>query len=478
LRQKNVEELYDIFAIRIILNTNNPLLCFYVYGIVANYYKPMPETFKDYISNPKENGYSSLHVAVAGPDNKIVEVQIRTAQMHKVSEVGVAAHFKYKSGVQGSVLEDNNIQHWLDEIRDIFEKIGNENSSKLFGIISNNMLQDKIYVFTSKDEFRQLPKGATALDFAFEIHTEIGFSCIGAKVNGRLCAINYVLNSGDKVEIITSKKQKPTQHWLDFVVTHHASSSLAKYLKDENNRIIARGKEIWENKNKEIGFKLREEDMFYLFKVYNFDDENDFYKAIGNNSIDIDSTYQLVMLKISDKILNDVKNFDNENDDDANIVQPVSSLQPRRLENISSYKFEFLDCCEPLPGDSIFGIMETQDMISVHSTNCLKYRKLLRTHPNDLIVLDWDNFDNKIFNAKLHIIAEDSENLLQEIITRIVESSREHNKMTSISYDTVNSIFDGILGFNVNTDSPITAIISSIERIENIQTIERISTKK
>jgi len=488
LRQKNVEELYDIFAIRIILNTENPLLCFYVYGVVANYYKPIPETFKDYISSPKESGYSSLHCAVAGPDNKIVEVQIRTEQMHKASEVGVAAHFRYKSGVQNSILDDSKIQNWLDEIRDVFENIGDEDSSKLHNIISNNMLRDKIYVFTPKDEFRQLPKGATALDFAFDIHTEIGLSCIGAKVNGKLCAINHILNSGDKVEIITSQKQTPSKNWLDFVTTSKASSKLIGYFKDENNKIIARGKELWKKKNEEIGFKISDEDMFYLLKVYNFDSENDFYKALGNDSIDINKTYQLAVLKVSDKVLRNVENYDriknhgnvrNYNDIeiiDANDLSSVS-FQARKLKNRSDYSFEFLDCCEPLPFDSIFGIQESENIISVHCMGCLKYKKLLRTHPNDLIMLDWEEFSDRIFNVKLHIIAEDIDNLVREIVEHIIEIDA-NNQMTFISFDVVNSVFDGILGFNININSPIKKIISSIEKIDGIQTVERVSAKK
>ena len=473
LRQKSVEELYDIFAIRIILNTNNPLLCFYVYGVVANYYKPVPETFKDYISQPKENGYSSLHCAVAGPENKIVEVQIRTQKMHNESEIGVSAHFRYKSGVNDSILEDSNIQNWLDEIRDLFEKTGIEDSSKLHSIISNNILQDKIYVFTPKDEFRQLPKGSTALDFAFDIHMEIGLSCIGAKVNGKLSAINYVLNSGDKVEIITSKKQTPSRNWLDFVTTSKATSILVDYFKSKNTQIIARGKELWQKKNAEIGFKISNEDMFYLLKVYNFIDEDDFYKAIGNDSIDIDKTYQLVMLKISDKILHDIENFDADQND---LLIPIS-FQPRKLEDTSYYSFEFLDCCEPLPLDSIFGIQETKNIISVHNTDCSKYKKLLRTHPNDLILLDWEYFSDIIFAVKLHITSEDSENLIQEIIERIIKID-SRNRMTFISFDVVNSIFDGVLGFNISIASPIFEVISSIEKINGIQTVERISARK
>jgi RelA/SpoT family (p)ppGpp synthetase len=495
LRKKKVEELYDIFAIRIILDTENPLLCFYAYGIVANYYKPIPETFKDYISSPKSNGYSSLHTAVAGPDDKIVEVQIRTQQMHIASEVGVAAHFRYKSGVQNSILEDQNIQYWLDDVKDIFENIGNEDSSKLLDIISNNMLQDKIYVFTPKDEFRQLAKGATALDFAFDIHTNIGLSCIGAKVNGKLCAVNHILNSGDRVEIITSKKQEPSREWFNFITTPKANTKLIKYFKEKENEAIKIGKDIWEKANVKNGFYISPEELLFIVKTYNFDTEADFFKAIGNGSIEVERIYQFAMFRISDKLRFDIDSEFNP-ESAFRIYKDDESILNQNFQNfkdISGFKFEFLKCCNPLPGDPLFGIQENSELISAHSITCPKYKKLLQTHPNDLIMLDWEEFPEIEFHAKLHIIAEDSANLLENIINSLtfgnninenienvennienIEKSYNNIQITSLSYEVNNSVFEGFIGFIIDNKSFISEIISVIKAIENIKIVERI----
>ena len=475
LRQKKVEELYDIFAIRIVLCTDNPLMCFYVYGVVANYYKPIPETFKDYISTPKANGYQSLHTAVAGPDGRIVEVQIRTKQMHLASEVGVAAHFRYKGNTNNTILEDNNIQKWLDEVRDIFENIGSENSSKLLGAISNNMLQDKIYVFTPKDEFRQLTKGATALDFAFDVHTRVGLSCIGVKINGKLSPISTILNSGDKVEIITSKTQEPSREWLSFVSTPKANSELIKYFKKKDNKIIESGRKVWNHKNAENGFTFRPEELALAIKPLNFENENDFFKAIGSGAIDIEKVYQIIMLRLSDKIKYETDVSAGLQETAVRIYKDIQvSLNNNFRNKIEGVEttFEFLGCCNPLPGDSLFGIQESESVISVHNITCLKYRKLLQTHPNDLILLDWEEFQGRTFYAQLQITAEDSDNLLQDVINKIIEG--RNIQVTFVKFDVINSIFDGIIGFTMENDTYISEIISDIESMEKIQIVERV----
>jgi RelA/SpoT family (p)ppGpp synthetase len=475
LRQKKVEELYDIFAIRIILDTDNPFLCFYVYGIVANYYKPLPDTFKDYISNPKENGYSSLHTAVLGLDDRAVEVQIRTEQMHHASEIGVAAHFRYKSSVTNSILEDSIIQHWLDDVRDIFDKVGTEDSSKLYGIISNNMLLDKIYVFTPKEEFKQLPKGSTALDFAFDIHSEVGMSCIGAKVNGKFCPINYVLNSGDKVEIITSKNQVPTKEWLDFVFTTKAHSKLLKYFKDERNFVIAKGKAKFEKQNTSYGFDFSAKILEHFIKIANFDNIDDLFEAIGNNTIDLEKVYQVWLSRITN-ITESISTTEAENKKNINQLISAGSftdvLLSKKLSHIDDYKFVTLDCCNPLPGDSIFGIQEYSNTISVHNSICPKYKKLLQTHPNDIIILDWDFLPLDIFQAKLKIISEDKEDLIQNIINAITCDNQ--NQMLSCFYEVDNFIFEGIFGFRISNNTYISDIIASIEQFDGVQTIERL----
>ena len=465
IRQKPVNELYDIFAIRIILDTDNPFLCDYVYGIVGSLYKPIPETFKDYISVPKPNGYSSLHTAVAGPDDKIVEVQIRTAQMHQASEEGIAAHFRYKNSVNGStILEDTQMQSWLDEVKYIFNKVGKEDSNKLLSLILQTRLADKIYVFTPQDEFRELPSGATVLDFAFKIHTDMGFQCLGAKVNGKFCPVNHKLNSGDKVEVITSNKQKPEKEWLDYVVTSRATTKLIEYFKKESNAILKRGKQLWEEKNEKYDFAVSEEDFIDILKKYNFDDASDFYISIGNGSLDLDAIYPIIMSNIT-----------------INIIDKVYDSKPNMLEtfdHIDSYKdkeFVFSDCCNPLPGDSIFGIKISYNQIEVHNSYCQKHKKILNIHQKDVVLLDWEYFSDRDFYAQLFITADENNEIIDKIINTIAnKETAGFNQIHNIDCDYINGMAKINVRFRIANTCFIKTIIDNIETINGVKSIERV----
>lgn len=462
-RQKKVEDIYDIFAIRIILDTDNPLFCFYVYGIIASYYKPIPDTFKDYISNPKPNGYQSLHTAVAGPDNKIVEVQIRTLQMHKAAEVGVAAHFRYKSGISSSesIFDDSNLQAWFDDVRSIFDSIGNESSAKLYQIVSNNMLRDTIYVFTPKDEFKKLPKGATVLDFAFNIHSEIGFSAIGAKVNGKLCSINHVLLSGDKVEVITSKKQKPSPEWIDFVITPRASSKLISYFNNIEKDKINKGKLLWEQKNTEYGFVFSDMEFNAILMEFNFEKANDFYKAIASEAIDIEKVYKFIMLKINN-IGKKTRLFkDNKN-----------KVIKNKYYDFNKDKIVFAPCCKPLPDEDIFALLNENNEIIVHSKMCRKYRKILQTNSDIILNIEWKQLSDIPIPIRLHIVATDSDILMQQLISIFIRY--EGIKIKNISQDSNNSILYIDFNFDINNNISYKNIIEEIECIENVNSVERI----
>jgi RelA/SpoT family (p)ppGpp synthetase len=459
IRHKSIDELYDIFAIRIILNTDNPLFCYYVYGIVGSMYKPIPETFKDYISVPKANGYRSLHTAIVGPGDRIVEVQIRTEQMHKSSEVGVAAHFRYKSGVDNSIImEDIQIQSWLDEIRNIFNKIDKEDSSKLLSLTLQNRLANKIYVFTPQDEFKELQNGSTVLDFAFEIHTDMGLRCLGAKVNGKFCSINHILNSGDKVEVLVSDKQEPENKWLDYVITPKATIKLIHFFKRKRKVVLRHGKQLWNNKNAEYNFNIDEVQFASILKNYNFDDESDFYVAIGNGSLNLDAIYPMIISGITES---------------ANKSDTIS-LQ--LFKQVSSYKdtsFIFSACCNPIPGDSIFGIEKLHRQIEVHNNYCFRYKQLFNTRPDDIIILDWEHFINREFHAKLRIIAEDKLTLMDKIINIVRDN--DINQILTISYDLDNGIFDTTIEFRINNNSFINMIIENIENISGVKSVERVN---
>ena len=308
LRGKPVEELYDLFAIRVILGTNDPNMCYYVYGLVASIYPPVPETFKDYISSPKKNGYQSIHTAVFGLENKIVEIQIRTESMHLYSEKGVAAHFNYKSQLpKNSILENQEIQRWLDVVREIFENEQNVDPSEILEEVKTNLFADEIYVYSPTNEFITLPINSTTLDYAYKIHTEIGDHYVGAKVNGKIVPIEYVLRNGDKVEIIVSNNAKPSEDWLKYVATTKAKNHLVQYFKDLKKEKQRIGKLRWEKESRNKKLNLEESQIIKYLEEYNITKITDFYELLGDETIDVDKI--LIFLKGKVMPMQDIHNM-------------------------------------------------------------------------------------------------------------------------------------------------------------------------
>jgi RelA/SpoT family (p)ppGpp synthetase len=293
-RDKTFDEIYDLFAVRIILDTDNKYDCFAVYGICSQIYIPIPERFKNYISLPKQNGYQSIHTTLMSKEGKLVEVQIRTREMHEIAEKGIAAHWKYKENVH---LNDKKIEDWMKSIRDTFENASRDDitSKQLIESFKLNLFQDEIYCFTPKGELKILPSGATPLDFAFEIHTEVGMRCIGAKVNGRIVTLDTPLKSGNQVEIITSKNSKPKRDWEKFVVTHKAKSDIRKYFNSERRELIAKGKEIFDKKVKKQKIHFDEDDFNKVLHKIKFKSSQDFFCESGRDENKIDLVIKLLL---------------------------------------------------------------------------------------------------------------------------------------------------------------------------------------
>ena len=337
LRQKSIEELYDLFAIRVILDSDDPNLCFYVYGLTAGVYPPVSETFKDYISTPKKNGYQSIHVAVYGLDNRIVEIQIRTKKMHEYSERGVAAHFRYKPSVdKSSILEADQIQRWLSIVREIFENPENEDSQILLDEVRANLFEDEIYVYTPTNDFITLPVNSTPLDFAYTIHTDIGNHFVAAKVNGRITEIDYHLKNGDRIEIITSNNIKPTEEWLNYVVTSRGRNEINKFLKEERkqkkNQGILKWKETLRKYKKQIDDNQLESFLKSNFSLKEYETTSDFYIAISEDKIDLDAfiNYIIEFLPETTKY---VKKSSEQSPDNQSIQKPLQKI-PSNIEII------------------------------------------------------------------------------------------------------------------------------------------------
>lgn len=316
-RKKTIDELYDLFAVRIIIDTNDANLCFYYYGIIASIYPPVPETFKDYINSPKRNGYQSIHTAVVGLNKKIVEVQLRTKTMHQFAEEGFAAHFRYK-GVAvdpNSILERKQINDWITSVREIFENVGQNTNEELIDSVKKNLFFDEIYVYTPKNEFRTLPKDSTPLDFAFDIHSEIGYHYVGAKVNSKIVPIDYKLESGDQVEILTSKNQTPKLEWLKYAVTSKAKENINKYIKEEEKILETKGAKIWKEKCQTSKINIDNEKFELLIHNLKFKDKKDFFIALSTTKLDINKAFEFIKYQLDNglnKIENHEKNIDNK----------------------------------------------------------------------------------------------------------------------------------------------------------------------
>jgi len=309
LRSKSIDEIYDLFAVRISIESKDPFMCHYVYGIAGSIYKPVPETFKDYINNPKRNGYQSIHSALVGPSNKIVEVQIRTIDMHEIAEKGLAAHFIYKNQIEQSILDKKQIMDWVQVVRTLFENAGLNTNEEVIKNVRNNFLLDEIYVYTPNNEFRTLPKDSTPLDFAFDIHTQLGYRYIGAKVNGKVVPIDYKLESGDIVEILTSEQIKPKAEWLKHLVTPRAKSAIIKYFKEQEKRYVSDGRKIWNERTHSYGLRIPENEIEKIAISLQFKSSDDLFVAIAKKELDFERTMEFIKYKLKDgfKIGNELK---------------------------------------------------------------------------------------------------------------------------------------------------------------------------
>ncbi len=467
-RGKTFEEIYDLFAVRIILDTDDVTDCWTCYGIVTSIYRSVPERFKDYITNPKSNGYRSIHTTVMGPDGKMVEVQIRTRAMHEIAEKGLAAHWKYKENISES---DKQLEQWIKWVRDILENP--VDATEFIEDLKLNLYQDEIYVFTPKGDLKVLPRGATPVDFAFEIHTEIGLRCIGAKVNGRVVPLDYKLRTGDQVEIITGKHKMPSRDWLNFVVTSKAKAQIRKWINEEKRRLTDAGKQVWEKKIKKSKIHINDDDLLKIVKeIYKFDNLQKFYLAIAEDEIDPAE----VIMKIEEKQRKHKEIVKQEEKEPLkeNIIAEI--IKPQKAIVIdgtgSDLLYTFAKCCHPVPGDDIIGFVTRGEGIKIHRKDCINIEKL-REHDEDrLIDVVWSAvLDGISFPAGIVIEGEDKPGMLKEITT-VISGYRSTNIKT-VNIESKNSIFQGIITVEVKDLEHLNVLIDKLRRIEGVYSVTR-----
>lgn len=461
------DHVFDKFAIRIIIDT--PLEreksdCWRVYSFVTDFYKPNPDRLRDWISTSKSNGYESLHTTVMGPDGKWVEVQIRTRRMDDIAEKGYAAHWKYKD--QNS--KESSLDNWIGKIRELLEN-PESNAIDFIDDFKLNLFSSEIFIFTPNGDLKTLPKNATALDFAFEIHSDVGAHCLGAKVNGKLVPLSYELTSGDQVEIITSIKQKPKKDWLRFVVTARAKSKIKSSLKEEKKEIAKTGKEIAERKLRHLKVKLDRNTETELIKFFNTKTSLDLYYNFGTGAIVNSQIKVFVKAKnagwyetIKQKIYRGSKYIYKGKENKKIIVFGEE-------EEVLQYKLA--NCCNPIDGDSIFGFTTVEDGIKIHKNDCPNAIQLRSNFAYRILKATWVDKEQIDFIATINIKGIDRLGLINSV-TKIISSQMNVN-MRAININSNDGVFEGEITLFVHNVAVLNSLTKKLQNVDGLTKINR-----
>jgi GTP diphosphokinase / guanosine-3',5'-bis(diphosphate) 3'-diphosphatase len=465
------EQVYDLFAIRVVLDSkpeNEKADCWKVYSIVTDVYKPNPSRLRDWISTPKTNGYEALHTTVMGPKGRWVEVQIRTERMDEIAEKGYAAHWKYKENSN-----ENAADIWLTKIRETL-KNPNSNALDFFDEFKMNLFSDEIYVFTPKGELKMLPKGATALDFAFEIHTGVGSTCIGAKVNHKLVPLSHVLSSGDQVEIITSKKQKPNEDWLGYVITGKAKAKIKDVLKEEKRKAAEQGKEWLAKQLHQAKIEPNPQLLNDLSQHFKFPSLLDFLYAIAVKKFDLK---QFAKMKMNGNKFTFEKEEAQKKEKET-VEETVKKTLQKNAELLifgdtgEKIDYKFANCCNPIPGDDVFGFITISEGIKIHKTNCPNAIQLMSKYGYRIIKTRWTKEHEIAFLTELKVSGIDDTGVLQKI-TNIISGDLRLN-MRSLAIESKDGIFEGSIGIYVHDTEQLDALIERLKKLDGILGVSRV----
>jgi guanosine-3',5'-bis(diphosphate) 3'-pyrophosphohydrolase len=478
MRKQNIpfEEVYDLFAIRIILETPQEMeksICWQVYSIVTDFYTPNPDRLRDWISTPRANGYESLHTTVMAKNGQWVEVQIRSRRMDDIAEKGYAAHWKYK---ESTAAHESNLEKWLAKVRDTLEQ--NDHSALDFvDDFRGNLFSEEVFVFTPKGELKTLPHGATALDFAFDIHTQVGSKCIGAKVNNKLVPINYVMKNGDQIEILTSSKQKPHEDWLRFVVTSKAKGRIKDALKEEKKKAAEEGKEIILRKLKQMKIEPTQAVFDQMREFFNAPTHIDLYYRIGKGFINPTDIKKFQDYKPSTALKTKP-----EVSDPKLIEQEIKKVKGRYDdilligEDMDVVEYKLAKCCTPIPGDDVFGFVTVNEGIKIHRTNCPNAAELLSNHGNRVVKAKWTSQHEVAFLTGVKIKGTDRVGLINDI-SKIISDELKVN-MSSMSIHTDSGIFEGEIMLYVNDTRHLEHLIQKLQQVEGIVKVSRFDSKE
>ncbi|MFA6058099.1 MAG: bifunctional (p)ppGpp synthetase/guanosine-3',5'-bis(diphosphate) 3'-pyrophosphohydrolase [Taibaiella sp.] len=477
MRTKHVtfNEVYDLFAIRVILNSPKEREkedCWKVYSIITNYYQPSPERLRDWLSMPKSNGYEALHTTVMGPGGRWVEVQIRTERMNEIAEKGLAAHWKYKEGTNN----ESKLDAWLKHIGEV---LNNPDTDTLDFVqdFKLDLFTEEIYVYTPKGDMRVLPKGATALDLAFDIHSELGARCIGAKINYRLTPISQELKSGDQVEIITSSKQKPSEDWLNFVVTAKAKSRIKYYLREEKRKIAEDGKEILIRKLDHMGLTPSIQNLNEICAFFKLPSPLDLYYGIAVGSLDLKPLKSFTVT--GDRLFQPQKEAKQEHKPAVHHHhEHEKEITAKGAELIifgeSSDKilYKLAQCCQPIPGDDVFGFITSGEGLKVHRTDCPNAAQLMANYAHRIVKTKWAKNKEISFLTGVKLTGLDDVGIIQGITTVI--TGELHMNMRSISIDSKDGVFEGTIMVFVHDREELDELCLKLGNIKGITKVERI----
>ena len=473
------EQVYDLFAIRILLNSkpeDEKADCWKVYSIIANAYNPRPERLRDWLSNPKSNGYEALHTTVMGPQGKWVEVQIRTSRMNEIAEKGLAAHYKYKEGSTNA--SEDRFDQWFSQIREV---INNQDTDSVDFLqdFKTSFLAEEIYVYTPKGEIKMLPKGSSALDFAFSIHSAVGSKCIGAKVHHKLVPISHKLRSGDQIEIITSNKQKPNEDWLQYVVTAKAKAKIKDALKEEKRKIAEDGKYILQRKIEGMGA---------AFTPGNIDEVAVFYKLSSH----LDLLYKIAVKNIDLKELKDFQVIGNRLEQPKPIVvekveplvydpqvKPLTKKDTELIifgESSDQIQYELAKCCKPIPGDNVFGFVTIGKGMVIHRVNCPNAPQLMANYGHRIVRTKWAKNKEISFLTGLKIIGMDDVGVINKITTIISGDMRIN--IAGLSIESDSGLFEGMIKIFVHDKEELEELVKRLKNLDGIQSVDRFDTEE
>ena len=471
-KQKNdVEQIYDLFAIRIILDVDQEhekSRCWLVYSLITDMYRPNPSRLKDWLSIPKSNGYESLHITVYGPESKWVEVQIRSRRMDVIAEKGLAAHWKYKG-----IKSEDNLDTWMNNVRDILET-ADSGPMELMKNLKMDVYDKEVFVFTPKGDLYKLPSGASLLDFAFNIHTNLGCQCTGGRVNGKNRKLNYKLQSGDTVEIFTSSQQVPKRDWLNFVVTSKARNKIRVVLKDRESHVAELGKELLQRRLKNRKLEVDEGRMSKVAKKMGYKTLTDFNMAIGSETLDVND------------VIESLSNFDKKNVEEGEKVSASEFvLQQTDADdksdsnsdvlvignNIKGLNYRLAKCCNPIFGDDVFGFVSSEGVVKIHRTDCPNAANIRDKYPYRLIRTRWSGNHGSEFGATLRIVGQDDIGIVTNITSII--SKEKTASLRSITVDSNDGLFQCYVVVGISDTTALNQLIKKLKTVKGVKDVQR-----